>query len=177
MPVFTKADFYYGAFLSLLINRDLNPVLIDNDRDLKRRRYSVITNIDSFEFYCKYSTSPSINKTRWDFPFSPNETDVLIDLVTNGVDLTFAFICYDKNEKAQELAIVSLNEFLQCVELNTYKDSTPRFSLVTRKHSPYIFIYGNKLSDNNALAIKRNGLDALLPSIHNIPESKILISK
>lgn len=47
-----KADFYYGAFLSQLVNNWFAPAIIENSD--KRRIYKLATNYGDFKVYTKY---------------------------------------------------------------------------------------------------------------------------
>lgn len=47
-----KADFYYGAFLSQLVNNWFAPAIIEHSD--KRRIYKLATNYGDFKVYTKY---------------------------------------------------------------------------------------------------------------------------
>ena len=51
MSILRKADFYYGAMLSCLINNGLAPMIIEPGDS--RRIYSLTTNNDDYKIYAK----------------------------------------------------------------------------------------------------------------------------
>ena len=169
MGIYKKADFYYGAFLSVLVNNGICPALIEKDGDLHRRRFRITTNNGEYEIYCKYKSDPTGNTDpNWAFTFQPREVKELHSLLADNKKVVFAFICVQKEltSPKQELALVEKNEFIKCVELNTYKDSAPRLSVKAIKSSNYLRIYGNKLSDkigkeDSTIRIKRNRVSIL----------------
>jgi hypothetical protein len=54
MPKFKEADFYYGAVLSMLISKNVNPILIENNND--RQVYDLTTNKNEYRAFIKYRT-------------------------------------------------------------------------------------------------------------------------
>lgn len=59
MGAFKKADYYYGALLSLLMNNGMKPALFEKENYDDRKRYTVTTNNGEYEFYCKYMSNPT----------------------------------------------------------------------------------------------------------------------
>ncbi|OQB12403.1 MAG: hypothetical protein BWY15_02231 [Firmicutes bacterium ADurb.Bin193] len=169
MGAFKKADFYYGAFLSLLIYKGLCPALIEKEKESNRRRFQITTNTDSYEFYCKYMSNPtgSTNPT-WAFSFTDKERRELTKLLQTNKKVIFALICTQKKltSSLQELALIEKQDFLKCVDFNTYKESTPRISVKVVKNSDKLRIWGNKRpdkigKDDNTIKIERNKINIL----------------
>lgn len=82
--------------------------------------------------------------------------------------IIFALICTQKDltSPKQEVALVYKDEFVKCVELNTYKDTAPRLSVKMIKYSNYLKIYGNKRADkigkvDNTIKIERSRMQCL----------------
>lgn len=169
MAAFKKADFYYGAFLSLLIHKGLCPALIEKEIESSRRRFQITTNTYNYEFYCKYMSNPtgSTNPT-WAFSFTDKERKELMELLQTNKKVIFALICTRKDltSPLQELALVEKQDFIKCVDFDTYKESTPRISVKSVKNSEKLRIWGNKRSDkmgndDNTIKIERNKINCL----------------
>lgn len=169
MAAFKKADFYYGAFLSLLIHKGLCPALIEKEVESSRRRFQITTNNDNYEFYCKYMSNPTgSTNPSWAFSFTKNEQKELTKLLQTDKKVIFALICTQKDltSQLQELALVEKEDFVKCVDFKTYKDSAPRISVKSIKNSDKLRIYGNKRpdkigKDDNTLKIERNRINSL----------------
>ena len=169
MGAFKKADFYYGALFSLLINKGLCPALIEKEVENSRRRFQITTDNDSYEFYCKYTSNPtgSTNPT-WAFSFTENERKELTVLLQSNKNVIFALVCtqIDLTSNLQELALVDKLDFTKCVDFNTYKQSSPRISVKAVKGSDKLRIWGNKRpdkigKDDNTIKIERNRINSL----------------
>ncbi len=80
MATICKADYYYGALLSALVNGGLVPALFEKEND-NRQIYEVMTNKASYIIYTKYNTTPSGSKDfTWSFPFSDNELEEIVKI-------------------------------------------------------------------------------------------------
>jgi hypothetical protein len=80
MATICKADYYYGALLSALVNGGLAPALFEKEND-NRQIYEVTTNKASYIIYTKYNTTPSGSKDfTWSFSFSDNEIEEIIKI-------------------------------------------------------------------------------------------------
>ncbi|KYD35381.1 hypothetical protein B4114_1194 [Geobacillus stearothermophilus] len=147
MATICKADYYYGALLSALVNGGLAPALFEKEND-NRQIYEVTTNKASYIIYTKYNTTPSGSKDfTWSFSFSDNEIEEITKIhqennkekihgqwfaLHSGMKITthqrgiftekeliFAFICSQKqlSDYNQVIAIVYWDEFLECVDI------------------------------------------------------------
>nr|WP_255706922.1 MULTISPECIES: hypothetical protein [unclassified Anoxybacillus] len=166
-----KADYYYGALLSALVNGGLAPALFEKEND-SRQIYTVTTNKASYIIYTKYLTTPSGSEDfTWSFTFSDNEIQEIINVHQGNPDkmLIFAFICGQKqiSDSNQIIAIVHWDEFVACVDVNKKQSrGTPRLSVKAVKGSPRFRIYGSKRADmldgkDNTIRIERNRLKTL----------------
>lgn len=81
MSILRKADFYYGAMLSCLINNGLAPMIIEPGDS--RRIYSLTTNNDDYKIYAKYVSKPLKRQKEdaklWQFIFSRDEIEFIKD--------------------------------------------------------------------------------------------------
>jgi hypothetical protein len=171
MGVLCKADYYYGALLSVLINGGLAPALFEKENG-NRQIYEVSTNNDDYMIYAKYHTSPTGSKDfTWSFTFSDRELEEINKLKDENKDktLVFAFICSQKqlSDYNQEIAVVYWDEFTECIDMNK-KDyrGTARLSVKLMKGAKALRIYGSKRADvldgkDNTIKIERNRLSSL----------------
>jgi hypothetical protein len=161
MGAYKKTDFYYGAFISALLNKVVKVALIDRgENEFSRRRLQITTDKSEYEFYCKHANTKS-NKHPylWNFHFTPNEIDELKDMFASGLVGMVALICLqgDIASQYQELAIISESEFKKCAGDNKpYKNSNLKISVKSAKGSPYLAVYGTMLDSTKAIKIKRN---------------------
>ncbi|NNV00782.1 hypothetical protein [Geobacillus sp. DSP4a] len=172
MATIRKADYYYGALLSALVNGGLAPALFEKEND-NRQIYEVTTNKASYIMYTKYNTNPSGSKDfTWSFVFSDHEIAEInkIDLEhSQEKEIVFAFVCAQKqpSDSNQVIAIVRWNEFLECVDLQRQQvRGTPRLSIKAVKDSPKLRLYGSKRADvldgkDYTIKIERNRLNSL----------------
>ena len=73
MGAVRKADFYFGAMLSCLINEGWAPAIIEPGDS--SRVYSITTDFGDFQIYAKYKSngSGSQDTHSWHFQFTPDE--------------------------------------------------------------------------------------------------------
>lgn len=172
MTTICKADYYYGALLSALVNGGLAPALFEKEND-NRQIYEVTTNKASYIIYTKYNTTPSGSKDfTWSFSFSDNEIEEITKIHQENnkeKEFIFAFICSQKQLSAynQVIAIVYWDEFLECVDIKKEQvRGTARLAVKAVKGSPWLRIYGSKRADmldgkDNTIKIERNRLGNL----------------
>lgn len=136
-----KADFYYGAFLSQLVNSGFAPAIIENSD--KRRIYKLATNYGDFKVYTKY-VSKQANKGQdklWHFPFN---TDELNNILQDESINMFAFICGVEDLVNSEIAILNREEFNRCIGID-FKTENRRVSVKSEKGSWSYLLYGTGL--------------------------------
>ncbi|MFC0297477.1 hypothetical protein [Geobacillus jurassicus] len=172
MTTIRKADYYYGALLSALVNGGLAPALFEKESD-NRQIYEVTTNKASYIIYTKYNTNPFGSKDfTWSFVFGDNEISEISKIHLENSkekEIIFAFICAQKqpSDSNQIIAIVRWDEFLECVDLQKAQvRGTPRLSIKAVKGSHKLRLYGSKRADvldgkDNTIRIERNRLSSL----------------
>ncbi|MFY3792560.1 hypothetical protein ACOQFO_12880 [Ureibacillus sp. MALMAid1270] len=136
-----KADFYYGAFLSQLVNSGFAPAIIENSD--KRRIYKLATNYGDFKVYTKY-VSKQANKGQdklWHFPFN---TDELNNILQDESINMFAFICGVEDLVNSEIAILNREQFNRCIGID-FKTENRRVSVKSEKGSWNYLLYGTGL--------------------------------
>ena len=164
MGVLKAADFYYGAFLSALLNyAGKKPSLFDEIPKGKDRRIYRLTTQNSPQEYIIYTKYVNIQKNKstdvrhWIFGFSSEELQKIIDLKQQGYDIKFAFICVQEDLKGCELAVVDYNRVLKCIGIEKgIKKTSYRINIKAfgKKHG--LRMYGSGLSD------KTDGRDTML---------------
>ncbi len=158
-----KADFYYGAFLSVLVNNGINPAIVENGP--KRNIYAIATDKGDYKIYTKYVVNKDPKDTLWNVMFSTAEIQE-INALTSKEKLMFAFICAFKKVKSNntEIALLNVDEIKECIDLNCKINSHFRISIRKIKHSPNLWVYGTHR------ACKRSGKDNTI----KIPRKRIL---
>lgn len=146
-----KADYYFGAMLSQLINSGFAPAIFDESES--RRIYSLKNDLGTFQIYAKYRSEPNQTKGEkkksklWQFKFSPDEIEKIKEYdATATVNQYFALICGYEKVKGGEIAILSLNELKTCLDIAHDRPSY-RLTVKAVKGSPYLSVYGTGLAD------------------------------
>lgn len=149
-----KADFYYGALLSQLVNSGFAPAIIDQGE--ARRVYEIANNTADFKVYAKYVSKPvntEVENKRWDFSFNEEE----IQTVLNDVSMNmFAFVCGIDSLRDSEICFLSKEQLRECFGLD-YSSPTRRITVCADKGSRYFTVYGTALErTQNPLKVTRN---------------------
>lgn len=114
------ADFYYGAVLSMLFNKHLNPALVESDDD--RQIYDLTTNSGDCRLYIKYRADKLNNRTEdynsWQFVFTGSEIDELIDYIENNHNLSMALVCGVAGLSDSEIAVLDKTQIEEILSLN-----------------------------------------------------------
>lgn len=171
MGVLKPADFYYGAFLSALLNyAGKKPSLFDQSPS--RRIYRLTTQNSSCDYmiYTKYVNARE-NKCEdfdhWIFSFSAEEIQKMIELNQQGFSVKFAFICAQKDLKDCELALVDYKDVMDCIGLDKgIKASTYRINIKAIEGRHGLRMYGSGRSDkvrgqDNTIKVPRDALKDL----------------
>lgn len=166
-----KVDFYYGAFLSALLNNaKKKPSLFDDAPTDNRRIYRLTTEKSPADYiiYTKYTveSGKSEDKHRWSFVFSEDEVKRIIDLSKEKEDLKLALICVSsENLQKSEIALIDYPMAAKClgVSLNI---KTFRITVKTQNGKHGLKVYGSGHSDkingsDNTFTVNRNALDLL----------------
>ena len=158
------ADFYYGAFLSALLNTPGGrPSLFDGIGS--RRIYHLETNNnEGCYFYTKYVIAQK-NKTEdfshWIFNFTSAEINKLRELYQEKGQVKVVLICVKEGFADSELAIVSYQDAMDCLGIDS--GVTPyRINVKAYQKKHGLRMYGSGRSD------KMNGKDNTLPVSRNV---------
>ena len=158
MKNLNKADFYFGAFYSYLITKAFKPVLIDQADS--SRQLSVCTNAKEYNLFAMYISKPTNSsadslKTRWDFSFTGNLFESLIQSECSEKENYVVFICGQENLKDSEIIVVPYKKVLMCLGKDNVNKNR-RVSITVSKHENYAYCYGTAVSSQNKFQIKRN---------------------
>ncbi len=142
-----KADFYYGAFLSVIMNNGIRPVIVEVGD--KRNIYDITTDKYDYRIYTKYSVNSNLNDNLWNVIFVESEIEEMKELIDSHDKLLFVIICTYKNIKSNNTEIVILNakDLKNCIDLNCEMNDNLRLSIRKVKHSKYLRVYGTHRSD------------------------------
>ncbi|HCF37526.1 MAG TPA: hypothetical protein DER56_00370 [Thermosipho africanus] len=118
MSSLNLSDFYYGSVLSMLINKGLNPILIENSDE--RRIYRIDINEGSFIIFLKYR---KINKTKkkdymsWNFNFTKEDIEKINEFKKDK-NFKIALILVSDDIKNSELAILDVENIEELMKMN-----------------------------------------------------------
>lgn len=166
-----KVDFYYGAFLSALLNNaKKKPSLFDEAPTDTRRIYRLTTENSSTDYiiYTKYTFESGTNedKHRWSFIFSEDEVKKIVELSEGKECLKLALICVS-NESLQksEIALIDYPTAAKCLGID-FNIKTYRITVKTQSGKHGLKVYGSGHSDklnglDNTFVVNRNELDKL----------------
>lgn len=122
------ADFYYGAVLSMLFNKHINPALVESDEN--RQIYDLTTNNGNCRLYIKYRADKQNNKTEdyysWQFVFTKSETDELKVYIEKGFNLSMALVCGVEGLTDSEIAVLDMGQIEEILNLNKKSISISR---------------------------------------------------
>lgn len=148
-----KADFFYGAFLSKLVNSGFAPAIIENGDS--RRIYKLATNYGDYKVYTKYA-SKQANKGEdklWNFTLTPEELNNIYQ--DESINM-FAFICGVEGMANSEVAILNRDQFRQCIGIG-YKTENRRVSILSEKGTWNYLVYGTGIELKvDALKVTKN---------------------
>lgn len=147
MGVLNKADFYYGALLSELINSGFAPAIFEKG-DI-RRIYSLSNDHGDFVIYAKYASNTSSQNShtiRWQFSFTDDELDRIRSFYKSPKQHYFAFICGVNELKGSEIAILPLAETMECLGLGHHKPPL-RITIKSAKGKRGLGVYGTGRAD------------------------------
>ena len=127
MAMLKNADFYYGAFLSALLNyAGKKPSLFDKTES--RRIYKIATE-NSKKDYMVFTKAVSERKNKagefrhWIFNFTQDEVDTLKKLNAENGNVKLSLICFTSNLKYGEIALIDYSEAMDCMGVT--KNITP----------------------------------------------------
>lgn len=166
-----KVDFYYGAFLSALLNNaKKKPSLFDEAPTDNRRIYRLTTENSPTDYiiYTKYAveSGTSEGKHRWSFIFSEDEVKKIIDLNKEKESLRLALICVsNENFQKSEIALIDYPTAAKCLGID-FNIKTFRITVKTQSGRHGLRVYGSGHSDklngqDNTFIVNRNALELL----------------
>lgn len=144
MSFLNLSDFYYGSVLSMLINKGLNPILIENSDD--RRIYRIDINEGSFVVFLKYRKISDTKKEdykSWNFNFTKEDIE-RINEYRKDKNFKICLILISDDMKNSELAILDDGDIEKLLKMNklsftiTRKKREKAFRIILkrdRKHS------------------------------------------
>jgi len=162
MGAVRKADFYYGSMLSCFINNGLAPAIIEPGDS--RRIYKLTTDSGDYQLYAKYVSSPLRRQKKdaqlWQFNFNPEEVKYIRNYKENGLKLYFILICGQKKLQNSEIAILSLEEAKDCLDVD-YERERYRITIKWEKGIHGLKAYGTGRADilngrDNTIRISRD---------------------
>lgn len=149
MSVLKAADFYYGAFLSALLNyAGKRPSLFGPPPHTDSRRIYCLTTDNSkqdYLIYTKYGTarkSKTERKDHWLFPFTQAEVDKLVELQQQSGNACVALICLKEDLKDCELAFLRYDVAADCLGINE-KKSSYRINVIAIDNKHGLRVYGS----------------------------------
>ena len=162
------ADFYYGAFLSALLNTPGGRPSLFDETD-SRRIYCLETNNNEecflFAKYVKDRKNKTDRFSHWIFNFTDSEIEKLQELRAEKGNVKLVLICVKEGFSDSELAIVDYNEAIDCLGVHCgIKAYRINVKAIENKHG--LRIYGSGRSDkvdgkDNTLRVSRKELTQL----------------
>lgn len=148
--------------LSCLINSGLTPAIIEPGD--KRRIYNLGTDNGDYKIYAKYASSPTRRKKKegqlWQFSFSTEEIQFIRNYDGNGKRLYFVLICGRDKLQNSEIAILSLEEVKDCLDVDFDRESY-RIVIKLEKGTHGLKAYGTGRADilngrDNTIRLRRD---------------------
>lgn len=162
------SDFYYGAFLSALLNASgSRPVLFDESGS--RRIYRLETDNGGESYvYAKFVTQKSAdgkNRWRWTFSFSDAEVQRIQELYSSNGNVKLALICAKEGFVDSELAMVGYHAAMDCLGVDKGVKNY-RITMKTMDNQHGLRMYGSGRSDkvngkDNTLVVTRKALEEI----------------
>lgn len=146
------ADFYYGAVLSMLFNKHINPALIDSNDD--RQVYDFTTDNGDCRLYIKYRADKQNNKTRnynsWQFTFADSELNEIKAYMQDNYNLSLALVCGVSGLSDSEIAVLDKQQINEILNLNKTSIS------ISRKKNEKAYRISVGGGRENAMQVKAN---------------------
>ncbi len=159
-----KSDFYYGAFLSALLNSGkAKPSLFDDVDSNSRRIYKFATEQTEKDHivFTKYCVGvKNEDSWRWNFVFTKDEIQKLESLNEQYGNVKLALICVKKDLIESEIAIVSYHQMVKCMGLDIGTRSNI-ITVKTRTGKHGLLVFGSGIIEDNAIKISRDMIGVL----------------
>ena len=162
------ADFYYGAFLSALLNTPGGRPALFEDTGSRRIYCLETNNNEECYFLVKHVTDLKCKGdafNHWVFNFNPVEIKRLQDLHRVKGNVKVALICVKDGFADSELAIISYEDAIDCLGVESgVKSYRINIKSYSKKHG--LRMYGSGRSDklngkDNTIKVTRQELAAL----------------
>ncbi|NMA95104.1 MAG: hypothetical protein GX974_03600 [Clostridiales bacterium] len=159
-----KSDFYYGAFLSKIIDAGNKPTLIKKDR--VRGIYRLNKGTENYLVYIKYATVREKHRRRWNFTYTDNDIKEIKKYSDKSENILFVFICTYRDFNNTEIGIATLEELLECIRLDCTVNKNNRTTIIKVPNSPALRMYGTKRADminnkDNTIHLSRSRINGL----------------
>ncbi len=130
-------DFYYGAALSHLFNKKIDPALVEDGAD--RQVYDFTTDKGNFRLFLKYRSEPT-TKTEsynsWQFGFSKSEIKELNDYIKLDKQIVIGLICGQEPKNESQFAILH-KEYVEELMEKVFEKGKTRFTIGRQKRGRY----------------------------------------
>ena len=150
-------DFYYGAVLSILFSRHINPALVECTLD--RQIYDITTNHTNIRRMIKARTdkmpTKSLGSTSWSFSLTQADIQDMTTYLREGYNLVLVLILADKNLRDSELALIDCEQVQRLLELGK---KSICISKAKHEHSYKIAVHHSRMS---GIRIPTNRFDEL----------------
>ncbi|MDU0331049.1 hypothetical protein RW092_12720 [Paenibacillus sp. 3LSP] len=154
------ADFYYGAVLSMLFNKHINPALLESNDD--RQIYDLTTNKGDLRLFIKYRADRQKTKTpdyySWLFTLTESDIQEIISYLDAGHNLVVALVCGVAGLSESEIALLNKDEIKQIIDL---QKSSITISRRKNERAFRIAVGGGR---DNSIQVKTNRFDELIVS-------------
>lgn len=162
--VLNKSDFYYGAFLTKVLDQGKKPALVS--RGGGRCIYKVTTDKKEYTVYIKYATNRRKTHKRWTYYYTENNIEEIRKYIENDQEIIFAYICSYTDLNDSEIAISTLRELEACIDFEYDEDETNRVIIHKKRYSPSLRMYGSKRPEmkdglDNTIELDRNRINEL----------------
>lgn len=154
-----KYDHYYGAFLSKVLDNGNRPALMKKDEGRGIYKLATDKSQEDYLVYMKYVSNKK-GDNLWNFNFTDSNLREIEELLKTE-NLIFGLIGSYKSLNETEIAIVSKDEFLQCIDFNCSRNKNQRLSVLKKKGSSKLYIYGTFLDRDDAIGIERYRINEL----------------
>ena len=159
-----KSDFYYGAFLSALLNNGkAKPSLFDDTKNKSRRIYKFATEQSDKDHivFTKYVEGKNYKKhTRWTFSFTEDEITQLKNLNEQYGNVKVALICTNKDLKDCEIVVVTFEQAMKCMGAYIGVKSS-YISVICKKGLHGLCVCGSGVAEDDAYIIARDAINTL----------------
>lgn len=140
-----KSDFYYGTFLTKVLDRGNKAALVSKDDG--RGIYKLTTDKKEYIVYLKYATNNKKSEKRWTFNYTNNNIEEIEMYANKNEDIIFGFICAYKDLRNSETGIAYLKELKKCMDPDCKVNKSKRVTIYKKSYSPVLRMYGTKRAD------------------------------